>query len=127
MMWPDARKAVHTLIQGFEHGGQTVESFYILPMDFERQNLPCVNTYVQRSTEGFVDRVTWIVVDLYTVPGGGMTIASAIVSTLAGQPHDVPGVGFLDDIAVEQPPVDVPRPDGVEQTQTILRVTTRPV
>ncbi|HLS01759.1 MAG TPA: hypothetical protein VK054_07250, partial [Beutenbergiaceae bacterium] len=84
-------------------------------------------TYVQRSAEGHIDRVTWVVVDVYAQPGESIGIAEAIVSAVANQPHDVPGVGYLDDVAVEQIPTDVPRPSGFgEQAQFILRVTTRP-
>lgn len=126
LVWPDARRAVHTLMQGFEYGGQVVEAFYILPLHFETNNLPCVNTYVQRSAEGYIDRVTWVVVDVYTAPGESIDIAEAIVSAVANQPHDVPGVGYLDSVEVEQMPTDMPRPDEVEQAQFILRVTTRP-
>ena len=127
LVWPDARKAVHMLIQGSKYDGQKVEAFYILPMDFETQNLPCANTHVQRSSEGYVDRVVWVVVDVYAAPGESIGIAEGIVTALAGKPHDVSGVGFLDDIAVERIPTDVPRPDGVEQAQTVLRVTVRPL
>src|SRR5690625_2468950 len=128
LVWPDARRAVHTLMQGFEYDGKTVEAFYILPDRFETENLPCGNTYVQRSAEGHIDRVTWVVVDVYAQPGESIGIAEAIVSAVANQPHDVPGVGYLDDVAVEQIPADVPRPSGFgEQAQFILRVTTRPV
>lgn len=128
LTWPDARKAVHTLCQGFQHDGQTVEAFYILPDRFETENLPCVNTYVQRSSEGYIDRVTWVVVDVYAAPGESIGIAEAIISVVANRPHDVPGVGFLDSVEVEQVPADVPRPSGFgEQAQFILRVTTRPV
>jgi len=128
LVWPDARLAVHTLCQGFEVGGQTVEAFYILPDHFETENLPCVNTYVQRSSEGYIDRVTWVVVDVYAAPGESIGIAEALVSAVANRPHDVPGVGYLDSVEVEQIPTDVPRPSGFgEQAQMILRVTTRPV
>ena len=127
LVWPDVRKSIHTLIQGFEYGGETVEAFYILPFEFEKHNLPAVNTYVQRSSEGYIDRVVWVVVDVYAAPGESIGIAEAIVSKVANQPHDVPGVGFLDGVEVEEIPTDVPRPDAVEQAQFILRVTTRPV
>jgi len=127
LVWPDARRAVHTLCQGFEHEGQVVEAFYILPDRFEAENLPCVNTHAQRSAEGYIDRVTWVVVDVYAAPGESIGIAEAIVSAVANQPHDVPGVGYLDSVEVEQIPTDVPRPSGFgEHAQFILRVTTRP-
>lgn len=125
--WPDARKAVHTLLQGFEHGDRVVEAFYILPHDFEKTSLPCANTYVQRGDEGFIDRVTWVAVDIYAAPGESMGIAEAFTSKFGGQPRHVDGVGLLDLVEVDQVPSDVPRPDGVEQTQFVLRVTTRPV
>lgn len=127
LVWPDARKAVHTLLQGFEHDGQVVEAFYVLPMNFEQNNLPSVNTFVQRTAEGYVDRVVWVVVDVFTSPGEGINLAESMVSFLANRPHDVPDVGFVDDVRVEQTPVDLPRPDGVEQTQFTVSVTCRPV
>lgn len=128
LVWPDARRAVHTLCQGFEVDGKTVEAFYILPDRFETENLPCVNTFVQRSAEGHIDRVVWVVVDVYAAPGESISIAEALVSAVANRPHDVPGVGYLDNVEVEQIPTDVPRPAGFgEQAQFVLRVTTRPV
>lgn len=122
LVWPDARKAVHTLIR--ETGLATPE--YILPHPLS-ENLPAVNTFVQRSTEGYVDRVVWVAVDVYAVPSESMDIANALVTAIANQPHDVPGIGYLDSVEVEQVPTDVPRPDETEQTQFVLRVTARPV
>ncbi len=129
LLWPDAREAVHELIDGFVFGDDTVEAWYLLPFEFEKYNLPCATTYVQRSAEGFIDRVTWVVVDVYAPPGEAMPIADGLVALLAGRPHEVPNVGYVDDIAVEQPPQDMPRPDSelVMQAQFILRVTARPV
>lgn len=121
IQWPDARKAVHELVKAHS----LAVPYYLLPAEYT-ELLPVANTWVQRSTEGYIDRVTWVVVDVYAEPGESIGLAEEIVSAVANQPHDVPGVGFLDDVAVEQPPTDVPRPDGVEQSQTILKVTTRP-
>src|SRR5699024_12694129 len=113
LVWPDARLAVHTLCQGFEVGGQTVEAFYILPDHFETENLPFVNTYVQRSAEGYIDRVTWVVMDMYAAPGESIEIAEAIVSAVANQPHDVSDYGYLDDVAVEKIPTVLPPLSGI--------------
>lgn len=122
LVWPDVRKAVHTLIR--ETGLAT--PFYILPHPLA-DNLPAVNTFVQRSSEGYIDRVVWVAVDVYAAPDESMDIANALVTAIANQPHDVPGIGYLDSVEVEQVPTDVPRPDETEQTQFVLRVTARPV
>ena len=122
LVWPDVRKAVHTLIR--ETGLATPE--YILPHPLSA-NLPVVNTHVQRSSEGYIDRVVWVAVDVYAAPGESMGIANALVTAIANRPHDVPGIGYLDSVEVEQVPTDVPRPDETEQTQFVLRVTARPV
>lgn len=121
LTFPDAREGVHELIRvlGFD-------SYYIIPVDY-LDRLPIVNTWVQRSVEGFVDRVTWVVVDVYAAPGQALPIAEQIVSELGREPHEVPGVGYFDDVEVEQPPQDMPRPDLIMQAQTVLRVTARPV
>ena len=70
LVWPDAREAVHDLVKATG----IVDPFYILPVD-HLDVLPVANTWVQRSTEGFVDRVTWVVVDVYAAPGEAMRIA----------------------------------------------------
>lgn len=122
LVWPDARKAVHVLIRDLG----IAEPFYILPHPLT-DHLPAVNTHVQRSTEGYVDRVVWVMVDVYAAPGESISIAESIVTAVSNGPHEVPGVGYIDDIAVEQVPADVPLPDEMEQAQFVLRVTARPV
>lgn len=125
--FPESREAVFRLIDGTEHAGRTVSAFFVLNMGWEA-DVPVAHIYVQRGSESYIDRTDWVVVNVYAAPGEAIPVAESIRASLVDQPHDVPGVGFIDDIRVEQTPQDVPYPsDRVMQAQMILRVTSRPV
>lgn len=124
--FPEAREAIFQLIDGTTHAGRTVSAFYVLNMGWE-SDVPVAQIYVQRGGESHLDRTDWVVVNVFAAPGEAIPVAESIRASLANRPHDVPGVGFIDNIHVEQTPQDVPYPsDRVMQAQMILRVTCRP-
>lgn len=124
--YPEAREALFAMIDGSEHEGRTVAAYYQLQVDFE-DRLPAALIYVQRGTEGVIDRTDWVTVTVYAAPGEAVPILESIRAGLVLRPHDVPGVGFIDDIVCEQAPQDVPYPsDLLMQANATFRVTTRP-
>lgn len=127
-LYPYAREAVDELIHGNEFAGYAVRACYRLEMDsLLPENLPVAVISQTGGTEGYVDRVDRVEVVVYAIGTEGLTVAEAIRSNLVGRPHDT-SVGFVDDIVVETVPVDLPYPDPkYTQTQTVYRVTTRPI
>lgn len=128
LVFPEAREALFRLMDGLPYGDDAVvSSFFVLPEGWEDNHLPAANIWVQRGTQGFLDRTDWVAVDVYAPPGEAVSVAELIGRRLVGEPHDVAGVGFIDSIEYEQTPRDIPYPsDRVSQAQMVLRVTARP-
>lgn len=141
----DGEAALYTLLDGLqltddegnplEHAGQPLEpttTFYELPPDTSEQAAAGkVLIYVyragwsddQKETEGH-DRVG---VDVYG-PSRDVVVAvsQGIEVMLVDNYHDVPGVGFIDDVRRDSRWRRVPAPGRHQQTQAIYRLISRP-
>lgn len=125
-VYPEARAILFDLIDGRTFAGHTVNAAYVLDIDFE-ESMPWAQIYVERGTTTYVDRTDWVAVNVYAAPGDAVPIAEAISKTLANKPHNVAGVGFIDDVVIDQVPQDIPLPsDIMMEAQTIYRVVSRP-
>lgn len=124
--YPYAREAIFELVDGHEFAGHTTKAYFRLDTQFT-DHLPAALIYPLGGTEGHVDRIDRVGVDVYAIGTESLEVAEAIRSALVGRPHDT-AAGYLDDVQVETVPVDVPYPDPTyAQTQMVLRVTTRPL
>lgn len=125
--YPEARAALFALIDGSEHAGRTVSAYYHLTQDF-KDSLPAALLYVRRGSENYLDRTDWVAIDVFAAPGEAIPVLESIRASLVDQSHDVPGVGYIDDVQVEQTPQDVPYVDTqVMQATATFRVISRPV
>jgi len=125
-VFPESRAVLFDLIDGSEHAGRTVHAYYHLTQDF-KDSLPAALVYVQRGSEGLIDRTEWVVVTVYAAPGEAVPVLESIRGSLVDRPHESPS-GYIDDVQVEQTPQDVPYVDTeVMQATATFRVTSRPV
>lgn len=125
-LYPYAREALFELVDGQQFAGHTAKAYFRLQTDFT-DHLPAVLIYPLGGTEGYIDRVDRVGVEVYATGTDSLEVAEAVRSALVGRDHDT-SVGYLDDVQVETVPVDVPYPDPTyAQTQMVLRVTTRPL
>lgn len=139
MEYPDAREVIESLVDGQTFAGVTVEVCYKLGADFVEQARASdtsgqapVLLFVAGGTEGVVDRVDRIGVQVYGVGTATLKVAEAIRARLSPDPlslnaHDTPA-GYVDDIRPETLPVDVPFSDPVvTEAQFVALVTSRPI
>lgn len=130
--YPSARGAIDELIHDKQLAGRTAKAYFRLPADFvDRlpEVVPVLVYPLGGGTIGAIDRVDRVGVDVYGDGPDALDVAEAIVSLVVndGMPHDLT-VGYIDDITVETLPNDVPYPTpGVNQSQTVFRVTSRPL
>lgn len=127
--FPSARDALFELVDGKTFAGKTATAYFRRPADFA-DHLPAVQVYpLPGGTESVIDRTDRIAVDVYAVGTDSMNVAEAIRAALCdGYPGRDTTAGYLDRIWPESLPVDIPYADpAVTQTQTVYRVTARPV
>lgn len=134
LMWPDTRECLFSLLDGRQFAGHPIKVCYRLSADYLDQakaGTAAVLIYPLGGTEGAVDRVDRLGVDVYGIGTQSMDVARAITRLLVPNPyyparHDTP-VGYVDDVGIETVPVDVPFADPmITQTQAVYRMTVRP-
>ena len=134
MIFPDTRAAILSLIDGTTHEalGQshTVTAWYHQPADDYGQpvgDFPQAVVYATGGTEGWVDRVDQITVELFAARGElAVRVLESIKDAITGENIETPE-GFLDTVAVRTVPVDVPYQNAsLSKAQMALEVITRP-
>lgn len=126
-LYPSARDAVFTLTDGVEFDGETVAAYYQLQVDFA-DRLPAALIYVTGGTEGYIDRVDRLTVEVYAPGEQALKIAEDIRAAIVDEPLDIPGVGYIDDIHCDVTPHDVPyQNERINMAAATYLVTSRPL
>ena len=129
-MFPDTRSCLFDLIDGANHLGSNVRAVYHLPADNYGKlqgPYPLAHLYVTGGTQGFVDRVDRVTVEVYAPGTRAVETLESIRASIVGDSIETPS-GFLDRIDVETVPVDVPyQSDTLNRATATFLVTSRPL
>lgn len=137
LVFPDARDAVWDLLSGSTHYDAftnktvTVQAFTTLPVDdYGLIEGPFPVAHIRSAapgTQGFVDRVDRVAIDVYAPLEQAVNVLESISTYLTGHGIETPS-GYLDSIEPDDLPVDVPYQSEVAKlaTATFL-VVTRPI
>lgn len=137
LVFPDARDAVWDLLSGSTHFDPftnetvTVRAVTTLPVDaYGLLEKPFPLAHIRSAapgTQGYVDRVDRVAIDLYAPLEQAVNVLESISTYLTGSGIETPS-GYLDAIEPDDLPVDVPYQSEVVKlaTATFL-VVTRPI
>lgn len=137
LVFPDARSAVWDLLSGSSHfdpftdSTVAVRAVTTLPVDaygLIEGPFPLAHVrFAAPGTQGFVDRVDRVAVDVYAPLETAINVLGSISTYLTGTGIETPS-GYLDAIEPDELPVDVPYPsEKVRLATATFLVTTRPL
>lgn len=137
LVFPDVHDAVWDLLSGSQHYDKftdstvTVRAVTTLPVDsYGLLEGPFPLAHIRSAapgTQGFVDRVDRVAVDVYAPLETALNVLESIVTYLSGMGIETPS-GYLDAIEPDDLPVDVPyQSDVVRQATASFLVTSRPI
>jgi len=130
LVFPDTRDAMFDLVDGETHLGQPVRAVYQLPADDYgaiKGPYPLALIYVTGGTRGFVDRVDRATIEVYAEGQAAVNTLESISASIIGEGIETPS-GFIDSIAAEITPADVPyQSDTLNKATATFLVTSRPL
>lgn len=137
LVFPDVRSALLDLLNGSIHfdpktrADVTVTAKYHLGADEYGALLgpfPLAQIYfAQPGTQGYVDRVDRIAIDVYAPGEQAVNALESIRAFISGTDIETPS-GYLDSIESDSMPVEVPyQSDTLNQATATFFVTTRPL
>lgn len=130
LVFPNARAALFDLIDGTEHLGNPVRAVYHLPVDDTgtmQGPFPVVQIYTRGGTEGYVDRVDRVAIEVYAPGELAADTAESIRAYITGDNIETTA-GFLDNIVTDQVPEDVPYASStLNKAVASFTVTSRPI
>lgn len=110
LVYPDPFMVMYHLIDGHEHLGETVHAFASQPADeygLPVGPYPVAIIYATGGTEGYVDRVDRVTVEVFAPGRVAVNTLESIRASIVGDNIDTPS-GFVDGIRTLTNPVDVP-------------------
>lgn len=126
LTYPDTRDVLFELIDGQEFAGYTAQAVYQLPIDFATREGLTVLIFTTGGTEGYVDRVDRATVEVYAPAPDAVRASEEIRAAIVGEGHDLVA-GYVDTIACDVTPHDIPFTADTSQARTGYLVTTRPL
>lgn len=136
LIFPDTRSALWDLLAGSVHFDKytqenvTVAATYRLPTDSYgvlEGPFPIAHIYgAPGGTIGHIDRVDRRVIDVYAPAETAVNVLESIVAFLCGTDIETPS-GYLDSIACDIAPEELPYTDTLNKATTTLLVTSRPI
>lgn len=130
LVFPDVRDALYDLIDGATHEGAAVSAVYQLPAnDYGaiQGPFPVALIYTNGGTKGFVDRVDRATIEVYAEGQQAINTLESISASIIGSDIDTPS-GFIDSIAADITPADVPyQSDTLNKAVASFLVTSRPL
>lgn len=130
MVFPDTRSALFDLLDGSAHDGESVRAVYHLPADFYGQlqgPFPVAHIYVTGGTEGYIDRVDRVTIDVYAPGEQAVRVLESIRAFICGVGIETPS-GYLDNIDPDITPAEVPyQSDTLNKATGTFMVTSRPI
>ena len=130
LIFPDTRSCLFDLIDGSTHVGETVRAVYHLQVDSYGQlqgPFPVAHVYVTGGTEGYIDRVDRVTIDVYAPGEQAVQVLESIRAFIIGEGIETPS-GYLDKVEVNVTPADVPyQSDTLNRAAATFLVTSRPL
>lgn len=130
LAFPNVRRALADLIDGTVHLGSPVRAVGHLNADANGALLgpfPLVHIYTKGGTEGYVDRVDRVGMDVYAPGEKAVDTLESIRAYITGDNIET-SAGFLDNIRTDQVPEDVPYASStLHQAVGSFTVTSRPI
>jgi hypothetical protein len=136
LVFPDTRSAMLDLIDGTSHysaaAGQSlqVRATWHLEADSYgqlRAPFPVAHIFPPVGTEGFIDRVERILVEVYAPGQQAVQALESIRASIVGTDIETPS-GFIDTITCPVVPSDVPyQSDTLNKATATFEVTSRPI
>lgn len=130
LVFPDTRAALFDLIDGSTHEDVKVRAVYHLPADSYgtlQGPFPVAHIYVTGGTEGYIDRVDRVVIDVYAEGEQAVNVLESIRAFIRGVNIETPS-GFLDRVDPDVTPADVPyQSDTLNRATASFLVTSRPI
>lgn len=136
LIFPDTRAAIWDIIDGTQHlaGGRTVTALAAYRQSADDYGRPIqdgdeVEVVITQDpgTQGFVDRVDRIGLDVYSSGTVQMDLLNSLLGLLVGTDIETPS-GYVDSIEVDQTPHELPYPsDLIRHAMCRLLVTVRPI
>ncbi|MBG6083239.1 hypothetical protein [Zhihengliuella flava] len=130
LVFPDTRACLFDLIDEAEHLGNPVRAVYRLPTDSRgalEEPFPIALIYTMGGTEGYVDRVDRVTIEVYAPGEQAVNTLESIRASIVGDSIETPS-GYLDEIAVESVPTEVPYiSDKLNKAEARFLVTSRPI
>lgn len=112
LVFPDTMQILTDLIDGTEHlGKQVTVAWYLEVMEDNPSQLkgpfPLLHILPPRGTEGFLDKVDRVTVELYYEGGRASPTLESIKASIVGTDLESPA-GYVDTVTVVTSPEDVP-------------------
>lgn len=130
LVFPDARAVLFDLIDGHDHPDGTVHAFYQQPADAMGRPVgpyPVAVIYATGGTEGYVDRVDRVTVEVYAPGEQAVRTLESIKASIVGDNIETPS-GFVDSIRTLTVPADIPyQSDTLNKATASFEVTSRPL
>lgn len=130
LVFPDTRAALFDLIDGSTHDGEQVKAVYHLPADAYgsmQGPFPVAHIYVTGGTEGYIDRVDRVTIDVYAPGEQAVDVLESIRAFIRGTDIETPS-GYLDRIDPDVTPADIPyQSDTLNRATATFLVTSRPL
>lgn len=131
LVFPNPRSCMFDLIDGETHLGEVVHAFYQEPAD-EMGSIQgpfpvAVILTKPGGSEGYVDRVDRISVDVYAPGEQAVDTLESIKASICGDGIETPS-GYLDSIKPDEVPEDIPYPlDTLNKASASFFLTSRPL
>lgn len=130
LVFPDVRECLNDLVDGTEHLGDPVRMVWHLPADDYgtlQGPFPIVLVYTNGGTEGYIDRVDRVTLECYAPGTQAVNTLESIKAFICGTDIET-AHGYLDGIAPDQVPEDVPyASDTLNKATATFTVTSRPL
>ncbi|POH58919.1 hypothetical protein [Arthrobacter glacialis] len=131
LVFPNPRSCLFDLIDGDEHLGDVVHAFYQEPaneLGAMEGPFPIAIIYaVPGGSEGFVDRVDRMAIDVYAPGEKAVDTLESIKASICGDDIETPS-GYIDNIKPDQVPTDIPyQSDILNKATATFLMTSRPI
>lgn len=133
LVFPNVRAAISDLIEGTVHLGQTVNTTWWLQVDAYGQldhTYPLAVITAMAGTQGFVDRVERVTVEVYAAGEAAVNTLESITAFIVGSGIETPDGTYLDEVRVLSSPVDTPSQyssDALNHAVATYEVVVRPL
>lgn len=132
LVFPDTMQILTDILDGEEHLGKPVTVAWHLEVMEDNPSalkgpFPLLHIHPPRGTEGFLDKVDRVTLELYYEGGRAAPTLESIKASIVGTDIEAPS-GYLDTVRVVTAPEEVPyQSDTLTLARATFDITLRPV